>query len=182
MRIQSSTTSSQWANIRRSIFTFDTSPLTADAVISSGVFSLAGTGVKSDGLSITPNIALVAATPANHNNLVTADYGQLETADLATRITYAGWDETDGNYNDFALNSAGKSNISKIGISKFGVRNGQYDADNSPPSWSSSQASVIQCDFADVAGTATDPKLVITFSFPTGGNPVFFSSGGIGVS
>src|SRR3990167_1184932 len=117
VRIASSTTSNQWANLRRSIFTFDTSAIPDSNTISSATLSFASSGVQSDGLSATPNIAIVAATPASNNDLVIGDYLQLGTTEFATRMAYASWDNADTNYNDFPLNASGLSNISKTGIS-----------------------------------------------------------------
>ena len=161
VRFQTTATTNQWAELRRAIFLFDTSSLNDVVAIHSGSLSICGTGTKTDALAITPTLALVAATPASNTTLASSDYGQFGTTELATRITYAGFDGTDGVYNPFTLNAAGLAAISKTGVSKFGVRNGQYDLDNSTPTWSSGGSTVFQCYWADQTGTSTDPKLVV---------------------
>ncbi len=159
---QSANTSGLWINIVRGIFTFDTSPLTSSATISAATFSLVGTE-KSDGLSITPDINVFAATPAANASITGTDYAQTGTTAFATAITYSSWSTSA--YNDFALNANGIANISLTGISKFSAKNANYDAANTPPAWNGARlVSDMSIDYASTAGTGSDPQLVITYT------------------
>jgi hypothetical protein len=161
--ISSHAASSRWQELSRGLFTFDTSALGASATITSATLSLKGSS-KSDANSITPNLNIYTHASASNNDYVAADFQTVgSTAQCDTAITYSGW-STSG-YNDFALNATGRGNISKTGISKFSTRNANYDAINSDPTWNGGgNVSDIRCDSADVAGTATDPKLVVVYT------------------
>lgn len=161
-------TTNQWNELRRGIFIFDTSAIADTDTIDSGTFSLASAliagATKADNLSITPDTALVSSAPASNTALVAGDFDSLGTTEFATRISYANWSASDAVYNDFTLNASGLSNISKTGVSKFGVRNGNYDLDAVAPTWSGSVSSFMRHYYADQTGTANDPKLVVVHS------------------
>lgn len=161
-RFIASATASQWAFFSRAIFLFDTSALGAGADISAGVLSLEGTS-KLDGNAATPNIDIYTSTPATNTNLVAADFSQLGAVSQATPITYANWLTTPA-YNDFTLNATGRGNINKTGVTKFGSRNANYDVAASAPPYVASANSNLTGSFADAVGTASDPKLVVTYT------------------
>ena len=76
-------------------------------------------------------------------------------------------------YNDFALNASGLSNISKTGVSKFGLRLTQEIAGD--PTWVSEATNSLRFQAADGANA---PKLIVTYTKPEGGgNPMFFGGG-----
>jgi hypothetical protein len=167
---------SQWRQLVRSIFLFDTSSLTSNAVIDSAIFSLRGYG-KGDSSSISPNLNVFSSAPASNTNLVAGDYDSLgTTAFCDTAITYSGFSTSA--YNNFTLNSTGISAISKTGISKFGVRNANYDVSGTAPTWTSTAEAYFQCFFAEYSGTANDPKLVVTYTIVEPSD--FYSSRGVG--
>lgn len=152
--------SNQWIEIYRAIFLFDTSALTSGASISSAVMSLYGAGTGG-GLDAA-NINIYKSTPASNTALVAADFSQLgPTAQCDTAISFASWAAA---YNDFTFNATGRGNVSKTSISKFGSRDAAHDVANSSPTWASDGFSVIDCYSADQAGTANDPKLVVTYT------------------
>ena len=153
----------QWTILIRSIYTLDTSALTAAANISAATFSVYPTS-KDDGLS--DSIALVGSTPANDNALVAADYGQVGTTLYAPVIALA--DITLDTYNAFTLNGTGLAAISKTGITKLGLT-GEHDRAGIDP-WIDSQRTDFVTYFADQADTTYDPKLVITYT-TGGGSP-----------
>ena len=159
--------SSVWNQLIRFITTFDASALTADATISSTVLSVYGYW-KEDSLSTTPDVNIYSATPASNNNLVTGDYLQIgSTAQCDTAITYAGFDAS--GYNDFTFNATGRGNVSKTGISKFGIRNANYDVSGTEPNRAgNSLASYFGCYTSDYG--SNKPKLVVTY---TTGNDYF---------
>lgn len=157
----------KWKTMRRSIFLFDTSALTAGATISAATMSLFGK-LKQDNYSATPNINIYTSTPATNTALVAGDYAQTgTTAQCDTAVTYAGFSTSA--YNDFAFNATGLGNISKTAVSKFAAKNANYDVANvAPATGSGDQATYLYGYFADNSGTTNDPKLVITYSVVVG--------------
>lgn len=152
-----------WGGLQRGILVFDTSDLPDDTEINNATLSLRGSA-KIDNLNILPNINIYSAAPASGNELIAADYGTLGTTPFSdTPITYEKW-ITNG-YNDFPLNAAGKANISKAGLSYFGVRNANYDVANIEPTWSSNTNSSLSFT-AREAGIGGAPKLVINAGIP----------------
>ena len=164
IRIRSSDVSG-WRFLMRAIYLFDTSALTSGATITAGVMSIYGQS-KTDNLAVTPNLNVYTSTPASDTTLANGDYSQIgTTAQCDTPVTYAGFNT--GGYNDFSFNATGLGNISKTGISKFGIRNANYDVANSAPTFTAGTASFFEAYFSDNAGTTNDPKLVITYSTST---------------
>ena len=156
-----------WTRLERSIYLFDTSSLGATATVSAAVMSINGTA-KSDGLSVTPDIDIYTATPASNTALVAGDFAQIgSVSQTGAPIAYANWLTTPA-YNDFTFSATGRGNVSKTGISKFGARNANYDVAAVEPT-NSAAASSLTGDYADVADTTVDPKLVATYSLPGGG-------------
>lgn len=153
-------TTNAFLELRRSIFTFDTSSLTSSATISAATLSLYGNN-KFDYGSYAPTIDIFAATPASNNNLVASDYANIgTTSQTGSAITYGNWNN---GYNAFTFNSTGKGNISKTGVSRFGAREATYDAGGATPTWISNSG----CGFAaDSADGGNAPKLVITYTTP----------------
>lgn len=159
--IASSGTSNQWARLTRDILTFDTSAVGGLGIISA-ILSLASGG-KADNYTpaIGMDIAIYSATPASNNSIVGADYSRIGTTAFAT-IANAAWPGS-GTYADFALNAAGLANIDGSGISRFGVRNANYDVAVVAPTWTSGATASLDFKLADTAGTTTDPKLTVTY-------------------
>jgi hypothetical protein len=177
MRIDATGTLNLWAGLRRSIFLFDTSALGAAAVITAGVFSLFGSD-KADTAGITPDADVYTSTPASNTALAASDFGNLgTTSQTGAPITYASYSATA--YNDWTLNATGRGNISQTGVSKFGIRNANYDVAAVSPTWSASLQAYMAAKMADNIGTTNDPKLVVTYT------PAGFGqsrAGGTGVS
>lgn len=148
--------------IRRGFFLFDTSPLTSDATISAGVFSLAATGSTFTNAD-SSSVDLIITTPAAPTAITTADYDQVGTTLQATSIALSAWVNVDGTYNDFTLNGTGLGNVSKTGITYFGTRS-SLDTSNTEPT-GANRADVY---FSGTAETDKDPKLVITYTIPSG--------------
>ena len=160
-----------YKQLTRSIFTFDTSSLTSSANISAATMSIYGS-TKADGLSITPNINIYSSNPAANNTLENGDFDSLGSTAFSTAISYSSW--ANGSYNDFSLNSDGKSAISKTSITKLGARNASYDASGTDPGDYSNAVSLLNGAFSGVAGTGSDPKLVITYTIVATTNAMFF--------
>jgi hypothetical protein len=160
-------TANEYTRIHRGIVTFPTSTIGTDT-ISSAVLTLFGYS-KADQNGVLPNIDIyktLTLANAGAGPLADTDYAQIgTTSQTGSPITYANWKvaaDAPNNNNDFTFNATGIGNINKTGISGFGIRNANYDAANTPPSWYGSNRG---CEFrnyyADEDGTTSDPKLVV---------------------
>jgi len=142
---------------RRSRFGFDTTSLSGSTLLS-GTVSFKGTG-KADTETITPNINVYGGTFGSNTTMANADYQGCASTAFSTAISYASWSTSA--YNDFALNASGLAGVNLGGITNFSLRNPSYDVANSTPG-ASSPTSYLQGNFADLTGTTSDPKLVLT--------------------
>jgi len=110
---------------------------------------------KLDGLVCTPDIDIYTSTPAINTSLVAGDYQQIgSTSQTGAPISYADWSTT--GYNDFTLDAVGLGNINKTGISKFGVRNANYDVSGSPPNWDTENVSYLRSELNFMAFCETN--------------------------
>ena len=143
--------------IYRSIMSFDTRVLTSADTISSATISLWSTTANQNIETTYPsNPQIVGATPAANNSFVLADYDQLGTTTFVdsppSLTTFVG----SSAYHDFTLNASGISNITKGGVSVFGLR-ATNDINNTAPT----ARSYGRAFSADNTGTTNDPKLVL---------------------
>lgn len=145
-------------NISRGFYLFDTAAIEDTDTISSATFSICGSGTA-EANADTETMVLVASTPATNVALVVADFDQLGTTSFGT-FAVAGYDQTDGTYNNITINATGIAAISKTGVTKFGLRM-QRDIDSSAPTGEN----YIHGYQADQALTTKDPKLTGTSSF-----------------
>jgi hypothetical protein len=146
--------------IGRSFFLFDTSALGSGATVTAATLSLASEAASNTSADST-TVEIVSATPASNTSLSTADYDQIGSTSFASMTFGASgtWSGVDGAYNDFTLNASGLANISVTGISKFAARAG-IDLSNTAATGINEN----RCYYADTAGNASDPKLVITYT------------------
>lgn len=158
------TTTDRWTTIHRCILLFYTEGLPDGDVISAATMEFVGVtaGVGTD---FSDSISMVTSTPASDVGLVNADYSRLGTTKQASDIAISGITANNSAFTAFTLNSTGLGNISKTGVTKFGIRI-TFDNDNeddSPPTWSSADNSRVNLWAAD-SGDDPDrrPKLVIT--------------------
>lgn len=152
-------TANQYSQIRRSPVLFDTSAIPDTDTISDATLSIYGSS-KNNNMSMS--MSIVVSSPATNTALVAADFNIANwtmTQQNSTDITIASWSNTA--YNDFALNATGIGNISKTGISKFGLVSAQ-DRANTDPTWVNGATGDVTPTSADTAGTTSDPKLVVT--------------------
>ncbi len=154
--------SGTWYIMSRAITLFNTSAIGSTSTITSATYSLWNL-TKRDELTPSGAMSVVTTNPASNTTLAASDY--LQTGDIlqAPIITLA--NITTNAYNDFALNSTGLSNISKTGVTKFGMR---LDADrtNTEPTYCNCNSDA-SFSSADTIGTTQDPKLVVVHSAPT---------------
>lgn len=154
--------SNEWREMNRGVFLFDTSSITAANNVDSATFSLFGTA-KEDNFS--QSISLVSSSPTSNTGLVSGDHeiAKWGSTKFATDITIASYSTSA--YNDFVLNASGIANISKAGVSKFGVRL-SGDVDDSEPTWAASTNVKATANNADASGETNDPKLEVIWSDP----------------
>lgn len=163
-RIQAGTTTNQWTQISRTFLLFDTSDLpdgdTIDSALVRFVAISAGDDIGSQ------SIGLITTTPASDTALVTDDYEQYGTTRQAADLTFAGITADSSTFNDFTLNSTGLGNISKTGITKFGI-NIVSDIDDAEPSWRSNDDTNLNYAFAEEALSGDKkPRLEVTHTTP----------------
>lgn len=155
----------RWNRLGRGGFTFDTSSLGAGATINSATLSTFHYAAAINNVfNISANI--YSFVPANNNALVAGDFDSLGTTAFST--TKHSGDITHPAYNDWVLNSSGRSAISKTGITRLGSRDTDYDASGSTPpisGWTSGAAQ-IYIRASDYVGTSEDP--VLTIGYTTG--------------
>lgn len=158
LQLTCSTTTDQFAVMRRYFWLYDTTSVPSGANVSSVTKSVYGSA-KTGNIG-SPDLDIVTATPASNTALANGDYA---VANFGTTVhgsvTYAGF-STSG-YNDITLTT---TSITKAGITKFGGRN-SWDTDASfTGTWVSGDVSSMQAYSADQTGTSNDPKLVVVYS------------------
>ena len=157
--IKGSSTSNQWSYLMRGVFSFNTSSLGSNAIISAATLSLYFYGKNNNVGDIDCHIA--EAHPTDPADLAAGDYSNISRTSFASK-SYS--DVTINQYTDFNLNSSGKNNINKTGVSSFSTQS-QWDINNNTTglTWSSGAYSRFIGYPADYDGTDKDPKLVITY-------------------
>jgi len=180
--IKADTTSGNWQRLTRMIALFDTSSLTASAVISSAILSLYGAGAnKHDDLSSTPNLDVYLSAPASNTALAAGDFDSFgSTSQTGSPVTYTNLSTSA--YVDWTFNATGRSGINTTGISKYGFRNANYDVAALSPTWVSGVSSQWDAYCADQTGTTNDPKLVVTYTASVSITPPIGSLSSSGVA
>jgi hypothetical protein len=160
--LSSGTESPKYVSLRRGCVFFETSALPDNAVITSATLSLYGES-KVDDNNWQPNINVYNVITGSNTSLSTADYLYTNYGSTAysTSITYNGW-STSG-YNDFELNSTGRAAISLTGITKFGIRNANYDVANNAPGWGGWLTPSRLNWYSAEQGAGYKPKLAVTY-------------------
>lgn len=146
---------------------FDTSSIPDTDTITAATYSLYVSSVSDSDNDGNDFITVVTSNPASNTALVVDDYDQIgdaisnptEQVDTGQRkdcssISVAA-------YLDFTLNSTGRGNISKTGVTKFGAREG-HDVLNDAVNAGSDTLTGIQVASADDTSGTKDPKLVVT--------------------
>ncbi len=154
--------------IMRGFFLFDTSSLGSTATISAATGSLyfSGTIRNNWNNGTYSKYTWCASTPASNTALEANDFDNVGTTHFVTDVAISAL--TQDVYNDFTMNASGLAAIDKTGVSKFAVRL-NWDIDNSsPPAVFDDSGDGGVVILADTAGTSTDPKLVVTYTLPSG--------------
>jgi len=155
------TTTSKYRNLTRSFLTFATPVIGSVSRIVSAVISLCGQS-KADTNSYAPNANIYGSTQANANDVAVGDFDQAgAVAFCDTPISYAG--VTLEGYNALTLNPAGIAALVLNGVSKFAIKNVNYDEANNSPTWVNGKEAGMWFYAGDEAGSTKDPKLVMTY-------------------
>jgi len=137
--ISSGSVTDEWTYLARGIFIFDTSSLPDDAVITSSTFRFQGAGSPSSD-DFVDSINLTTVQTVTDNNIVSADYAiaNYGSSRLSSDLEVA--DISVSDWNNFLLNSTGRSVISQEGFTKISTRL-SADIDDVEPTWVSSGSS-----------------------------------------
>jgi len=153
----------------RGIHLYNTAELTGDATIGSSTWSGYGSAKSNTFVSLLLSLALCGSNPNTNTTLIATDYGTLGNTDFGTtQIAYAAFDAA--GWNVITLNTAGKTAISKTGITKLGLRDGINDLPDSEPTWEDDLRAYMLVKSAD--NGSLEPLLTIEYSLP-GGNAGF---------
>lgn len=150
-----------WRRCVRGFFLFDTSALTAGAIIRSAVFSFVS-GSKST--AWVESVALIGVTPASDTALVSADYSQTGSTRYSADLLISDIDAGGSNYNNITVNATGLAQISKTGITKFGMKTASEIDSTEPSSAAFSASFYVTCS----DNGSNKPKLVVTYDLPGG--------------
>lgn len=167
-----------WRAWSRGIFLFDTSSIPDSATIDSATFELVAIS-KTD--NFTDSMSMVTSAPASNTALVAGDFDSLGTTKQASDITIASITADSSTFTAFTLNATGLSNISKTGVTKFGVR-GTADNDNNEPTGTDDEKTeVIWASAEEQLSGDKRPKLVVTHTNPAAGTSLGIKMTGLGM-
>lgn len=161
-RLNATATSNQYSTLIRGIFLFDTSVLSANAIISAATLSLYVDGGADQ---FSASINFTSCSPASNTALVSADFNNtVGSTKFANDKTIVDLVSPLNAYEDWTLNASGIAAIDKTGITKFMSRF-SVDIEAGTPTWISGGSSFITPHFAE---GANKPKLVVTYILPPG--------------
>ena len=158
-------TSPNWNRIRFSVTIFDTSSIPDTDTIDSATHS--GYCPSTDDVP-DYGVAMVSFRPATASStaLASADYQASKQGTLTSATTIDIGSVTVNAYNDFTLNAAGLTGISKTGVTKLGFTTDKHQGGaDTPPTWQSGEGfNAAGMSYAETADTTQDPKLVVVHS------------------
>jgi hypothetical protein len=155
-------------SIGRGFFSFDTSSLPENAVITGARLKLHITGKANNKNDGTDFVAVVQGRQASPLSLINSDY--VKAGDSILNPT-EGSNRVDitsvviNAYTSWVLNAAGLSWISTTGYSNFALREG-HDISNFWAAFKNGQGNSLSVALSEQAGTTQDPVLEITYIVP----------------
>lgn len=142
--------------IARSFDEFDTSSISSGDTITSATLS-----AKVSSVTARSGLCGVNVYQSTHSSTLAAgDYDLCGTTAFSTTVGFGSM--TAGVYVDWVLDSNGIANINKGGLSRFALREANFDVANSSPA-KDLNPNMIFYDSVE-AGTSSDPKIVIVHS------------------
>lgn len=158
LHIRACNSSGDWDRLHRHVAGFDTSSIPdSDAIISATQSWYIG-GIT-DSTALNQALGITTYSPISNDALSINDYDSFGSIRLANDIDIGSL--TANAYNDWIYNTNGLSAVNKTGITNTMLRFSS-DIDNSSPTWTSGEESLVFALFADTPGTSEDPKLVVT--------------------
>lgn len=161
--VRSSAVQDQFSNIANGFALFDTSALGSGASISGATVSFT-CSLAENSLGST-DLVVVSSNPASNTGLANGDLTSVGSTSFGS-LAFASWVADSSTYNVITLNASGIINISKTGISKFGMVLEWVRAGTFGGTWASTVNTRYFLQTAE-NGTSLAPKLVITYT--TGG-------------
>jgi len=153
-------TNGNFDNMTRGNCSFDTSELESGDTITGAKLSLFN-WINEDYLGTDYSIHICKSTQANNNSLSDSDYSKYEDTSFGSIDR----DDIGYGYNEITLNASGIGNISKTGVSKFGVRTSWDINNNFDGTWKQYSYGGSTFYSADYSSSMA-PKLVITYTPP----------------
>jgi hypothetical protein len=187
MHVAGGSTADTWGEFGRSFILFDTSSIPDAATINSATLQAVGS-TQDYANAFTDSVAIVTSSPASDTALVLEDFDQVGSVRQAADIPLANITRDNSTYTAWTLNSTGLGNISKTGITKFGMRSAK-DLDNNSAWLNSVRTLIIFGSSREImAGGDQRPKLVVTYTqvaptfdrFITPGTATWTKPAGIG--
>lgn len=164
-QITSGTTSSFWRRLYRTQLSFDLASLSG-ASVSAVDMSLQGSSeANSDNFS--SSFGCTPFTPASWTVVSSTDFANnTSSTRYASDLAFASF--SNGVYSTWSFNSTGIAAVGAVvgGRIGFAIRLA-CDIDNTAPTWVSGVGTKVNLKAAEIGGTASDPKLVVTYT--TGG-------------
>jgi len=151
-----------WQRLDRGILNFDTSALPNDATITSAVLSIYSQGGED---YFSQSLGIVKNNKVFDNQIVNSSYN-IVNWDMTLQsdtMTVANWLASTA-YKDFTFNATGISNISKTGVSKFGLVLSADYSNTDPGTHTANETYVVG---ASADGGSNIPKLVVNYTLPT---------------
>jgi hypothetical protein len=153
------TAANKFVALARSLLTFDTTSIHSLDTVTAASLSLY-LNYKDAGLGETA--AHVVSGFSNQNNrLAAADYQRVGSTSFSS-VAYSSLPTA--TYSTFTLNSSGRSNITKGGISGFGLRLGWDVAGSFTGTWLASQTATYGWQSVETTGSSEDPTLLVTYT------------------
>jgi hypothetical protein len=155
-------TTDKFVNIARVLLLFDTASLVDNAKIEHVELNIY-IDAKQKYSPADPSISVYSSNPASNTALVAGDYATFGSTRLAEIKAYD--DITINSWQTFTLNAAGRTQVSKTGVTKLGIREASYDGPNSAPPWVGNSTMSFSIRMAD-QGTGWRPRLAVTYRIP----------------
>ena len=145
----------------RTVWSFNTSDIPDNAVISNVSFMLGRVGGKNTNLG-TPSFGLTGGTLASNTSIAAGDFDGFATTEFITRFSYA--DVATADLKTVYLNEAGRNYIDKTGFTVFYGRD-SWDLDNSfTGTWVTASRSRLLFASVTMATVGYRPYINVTYT------------------
>lgn len=170
--LSTAVSSPDYDRIYRIIALFYTESLPNDCTVTDAALSIYGHTKDNDLDDIDINV--YKSTPFSNTALQADDYVDIGSTALSSTIAYGAYNVS--GYNAFTLLDVDTDDfgyISKTAVTKLGAREVTHDVDGGDPTWAQNAYSRLYSYQSD-KGAGFKPKLVVTYTIPSGGNPWWY--------